>query len=124
MKILNENKFFYLINSFSTFSKHKIIEKVSFLEFQGLNRGTKALSIEIGVFMLNEFIAQRFIMTEDRSGPLSLPVVRPNLEKNFVNDWLKMLEGRILENVSSNDGDRINQEANRLLEEIISELKK
>jgi hypothetical protein len=104
--------------------KHKIIEKVSFLEFQGLNRGTKALSIEIGVFMLNEFIAQRFIMTEDRSGPLSLPVVRPNLEKNFVNDWLKMLEGRILENVSSNDGDRINQEANRLLEEIISELKK
>ena len=100
----------------------KINERISFLNFQGLTRSSKQRAIEISTFIINDFISEQLFDGENTGQILSLESAPPDLQRDFANRWVSAFETKVLKNVSSEDGVKINQKANTALEKIIKEL--
>ena len=97
-------------------------ERISFLNFQGLTRSSKQRAIEISTFIINDFISEQLFDGENTGQILSLESAPPDLQRDFANRWASAFETKVLKNVSSEDGVKINQKANTALEKIIKEL--
>ena len=100
----------------------KINERISFLNFQGLTRSSKLRAIEISTFIINDFISEQLLDAENTDQVLNLEENSPDLQKDFARRWISAFEAKVLKNVSSEDGVKINQKANTALEKIIKEL--
>ncbi len=101
---------------------NKIKNSIKFLTFQGLTKNTKSRAIEIACFTINEFIYEKEMSPRSTNDFLQLSIDHPDLQKEFLDNWLITLKTKIQENSKAENGHEFNQEANTLIGSILSDL--